>query len=121
MQMVIEHLEVKYNKKIVISSDWHGTGSGSPVSGMVSNAPSYCEVYAEDDPNYVFPAYKYQKLNKDGKNKILDGYCWNFIREEMRKNFENRVKEIIPEDYKIIIEINSDATFNNNINKNLPL
>lgn len=120
-QMIIEHLESKYNKKFIVGSDWYGTGPGSPIPGMVDNSPSYCEAYSEDDPNYVFRAFIYQELKEDIRKEIRDGYCWKFLKEEIRKEFDDRVKKIIPGGYKLVIEVDSDVSFNNDLSPDSPL
>lgn len=112
-QEVESYLEKKYGKKFIINSKWIGTSGGSIIPALVDDSPIYCEVYAEYEPDFGFRVYKSQK--DSSINRFRDGYCWVFFREQIREYFKDRMDGMISQEYKLVVNIYPDTTFDNNI------
>lgn len=129
-QMVKEYLENKYGERFVLEQHWYGTGSGSPFPGVgggtESGDPMYCYAYAEDDMDFRFRVYVYpesleKKLSINDVKEICDGYCWKFIKENMKIEIQKRLRNISDEEFKLLIistgdKYSSNLTDNSTIN-----
>ncbi|WP_124068063.1 DUF5037 domain-containing protein [Clostridium sp. E02] len=115
------HLESKYGEKFIINPKWIRTGGGSPIPFSEDGSPIYYEAYAKNDSKFIFRIYVDSISEKDHSIKeIRDGYCWKYLREQVRAYFEKRIVGVINQDYKLVVDVNPDITFDNNVNLNSP-
>lgn len=132
-QMVKEYLENKYGENFMLEepsyvsgSRWYGTGSGSPIPGMEggteSGDPMYCYAYAESNMGFRFRVYVYpesleKKLSINNVKEICDGYCWKFIKENMKIEIQKRLRNISDEEFKLLI-ISTGDKYSSNLTNN---
>lgn len=109
------YLENKYGIKFLVNPDGFSDVE-SFIPGKVEHNYKLCyEVSSLEDPNYVFRVYfDIDTNNNQYSEQIRDNYCWKFLRNELRACIENELDGILKE-YKLVIKIYPNLTFNNNI------
>ena len=130
-QMVIMHLENKYGEQFIIEkprygSSWHTTTQGSPIPGGSvggkSGFPRYCYAFADSDMDFRFRVYVYREsleksLDINNVKEIQDGYCWKFIKEKMKDEIQEKLWDILDNNYKLFIRTDGDD-FNSQLTAN---
>ena len=118
---VKKYLEEKYSKEFIIDPDYV-SNAGSFIPGNVGNPTVYYKAYSKEDLSYGFRVYKFQNSKENTKVPNLnDGYCWKFFREQIKNIFEEQIKSLRIDNYKLVIDINPRTTFNNNIKPESPI
>lgn len=109
------YLENKYGIKFLVNPDGFNDVE-SFIPGQVEHNYKLCyEASSLEDPNYVFRVYfDIDTNNNQYSEQIRDNYCWKFLRNELRACIENELDSILKE-YKLVISIYPDLTFNNSI------
>ncbi|WP_156882333.1 hypothetical protein [Lacrimispora indolis] len=122
-QMVEKHLEDKYGERFIVEEGWHGTAAGDPLPFPKDTGdPWYCIAYAESDLGFGFRVYVYPKVigkerEVNNVGEIWDGYCWKFLREQIRKDLETGVDKAIPLEYKLVVYADFDTVFDDDIQR----
>ena len=119
--MVEMHLEDKYGERFIVEEGWYGTAAGDLLPfPKDTGAPWYCVAFAESDLDFGFRVYVYPKIigekrSVENMGKIRDGYCWKFLREQIRKELEAGVDKAIPQEHKLVVNATEDTVFNDNV------
>lgn len=110
-------LEEKYEKEFIVESGYQTYDSGSFIPGrQYHHGPYRYQVYAKEDPNYLFQACVYPKSEKDNTiSKIRDSYCWQFLREQIRQYVSEKASDVLPQEYKLVIDTQEDTDFGDNV------
>ncbi|MBE5981374.1 MAG: hypothetical protein E7249_19950 [Paenibacillaceae bacterium] len=109
------YLENKYGIKFLVNPDGFNDIE-SFIPGQVEHNYKLCyEASSLEEPNFVFRVYfDIDTNNNQYSEQIRDNYCWKFLRNELRSCIENELDGILKE-YKLVIKIYPNLTFNNNI------
>ena len=121
LQGIKSHIEKKYGKKFVINPE--GTdGGGSPIPFSSGYYTVTYEAYAEDDPDFYFIVEVVPVSISDNEIKeIRDSYCWKFLREKLNNEVIEALDGSFDGDYKLILDLSSSATFEDNIRPDSPI
>lgn len=121
LEVIKSHLEKKYGKKFVINPG--GTdGGGSPIPFSNGYYTITYEAYAEDDPNFHFIVDVVpMSIENNEIKEIRDSYCWKFLREKLNNEVIEALDGSFDGDYKLILDLSSSATFEDNIRPDSPI
>ena len=116
-----EYLKDKYGKNFYVNPDYHFY-SGSPIPASNTRSPYMFEVWEEGNDGYVFNVWIDTVSFEDDQIKdIQDNYCWKFLSIMMKEWFQEKMADILPEEYKLIYVEFSRLPFDQSINQYSPL
>ena len=112
------YLEKKYGKRFIINPEGKLLYSGSPIPAADVYSPYLYEVRETERDGSVFNVWVYPKSSKDKRiEEIQDNYCWKFLSIMTKEWFQEKVADILPEEYKLIYVEFSRLPFDQSINQ----